>query len=93
MLSGWSDFRDHAVSKHMLNIRHIKVPDPHFFLGVKQNLYLALKLKLLDPLKNSSLVIGIAQLRNLAHPSPLSANVEPAAQLILYQVGTNSRRR
>jgi hypothetical protein len=42
-LDGWSNFRDHAVSNHMLNVRRIKVPDPHFSLGVKQNLYLALK--------------------------------------------------
>jgi hypothetical protein len=58
---------------------------------VKQNLYLALKQKLLDPLKNSSLVIRVIQLRNFAHPSSLSANVELPAQLILYQVGTKSR--
>jgi hypothetical protein len=91
MLAGWSDFRDHAVSKHMLNIRHIKVSRSHSLLGMKEDLYLPLKQKLLDTLKSSGLVIGIIQLRSFAHPSSLSPNVEVPAQLILYQVGAKSK--
>jgi len=85
-LGGCSDFRNHSIPEHMLDIRHIKLPDPHFSLGVRQNLYLALKQKLLDPLKNSSLVLRIIHLHNIAHRSSLSADQVQSAHLILYQV-------